>query len=139
MKKTVIFTLLMIFLTLPLWANDRLEEDGFILDWKTEGNRLLITLSAETTGWIAFGIGATSVMKDANIILLWVDDNMGIAMGEDHFGTGRFAHKADMELGGSQDMQILSGRQTADTTRVSFSIPLDSGDEYDVPLIRGET
>jgi hypothetical protein len=78
-------------------------------------------------------------MKDANILILWVDDNSGITMAEDHFGTGRFSHKNDMELGGSQDIIVLSGKQNETSTEVNFTIPLNSGDEFDSPLVRGET
>lgn len=138
--KQKLFPILMIcFLSFPIFSEQRIEEKGFIFTWKTEADRLVMTLSAETTGWIAFGIGATSVMKDANIIMLWVDDEMGIAMAEDHFGTGKFKHASDIDLGGRQEVQVLSGRQTENQTVVSFSIPLDSGDEYDKALVRGET
>nr|WP_230391371.1 MULTISPECIES: DOMON domain-containing protein [unclassified Oceanispirochaeta] len=125
-------------LSIPAFSEQRIEEKGFILVWETEADKLVVTLSAETTGWIAFGIGATSVMRDANIIMLWVDDEMGIAMAEDHFGTGKFKHASDIDLGGSQDVQVLTGRQTEDTTEITFTIPLDSGDEYDTVLERGE-
>lgn len=125
-------------LSIPAFSEQRIEEKGFILDWETEADKLVVTLSAETTGWIAFGIGATSVMRDANIIMLWVDDEMGIAMAEDHFGTGKFKHASDIDLGGSQDVQVLTGRQTEDTTEITFTIPLNSGDEYDTVLKRGE-
>jgi hypothetical protein len=120
-------------------AQQMLEKDGFVLKWETSGDKLIVTLKAETTGWIAFGIDAESIMKGANIIILWVDDKTGIAMAEDHFGSGRFAHKSDMKLGGSQDFQVLSGTQTETNTEITFSIPLDSGDEYDKPLVRGQS
>lgn len=116
-----------------------LEKEGFLLKWETQGDKLLVTVKAETKGWIGFGIGATSVMKDANIIICWVDDNTGIAMAEDHFGSGRFTHKSDIREGGSQNVSVLTGTQTDTTTEITFTIPLDSGDEYDKPLVRGES
>lgn len=139
MKKKLLLVLMICLLSIPAFSEQRIEENGFIFTWETEGDRLVMTLSSETTGWIAFGIGATSVMKDANIIMLWVDDEMGIAMAEDHFGTGKFKHTNDLDLGGSQEVQVLSSRQTENQTEISFSIPLDSGDEYDKVLERGET
>ena len=138
MKKILFLLILSSLVSGAVFSMQRLEEKGFIITWQTEADKLIVTLSAETTGWIAFGIGASSVMKDANIIVLWVDDEMGIAMGEDHFGTGRFKHASDIDLGGSQEVHILEGRQTADQTVITFSIPLDSGDEYDRVLERGK-
>lgn len=139
MKKKFFLILMICLLSIPVFAEQRIDEKGFTFVWKTEADKLVVTLSAETTGWIAFGIGATSVMKDANIIMLWVDDEMGIAMAEDHFGTGRFKHANDIDLGGSQEVQVLMGKQTKDKTIVTFSIPLNSGDEYDTVLQRGES
>jgi hypothetical protein len=139
MKKFLFLMLTMSLSTSFLSAQQRVEEKGFDLKWETQGDKLVLTLKAETKGWIAFGIDAESVMKDANIIILWVDDKTGIAMAEDHYGTGRFAHKSDIELGGTQDFQVLSGTQTDTHTEVTFTIPLDSGDEYDKPLERGKT
>lgn len=139
MKKKLFLILMICLLSVPAFSEQRIEEKGFILVWKTEADNLIVTLSAETTGWIAFGIGATSVMKDANIIMLWVDDEMGIAMAEDHFGTGKFKHASDIDLGGSQEVQVLTGKQTKDQTIITFSIPLNSGDEYDTVLQRGQS
>jgi hypothetical protein len=139
MKYKFLIILMICVFSISAFADQRLEENGFILTWKTEGDKLIATLSAETTGWIAFGIGATSVMKNANIIMLWVDDEMGIAMAEDHFGNGKFKHREDISLGGSQEVQILSGKQTETLTEITFSIPLDSGDEFDKVLTRGQS
>ncbi|MDC7233236.1 MAG: hypothetical protein PQJ58_08380, partial [Spirochaetales bacterium] len=66
--KRFFLTVMICLLGIPAFSEQRLEENGFILEWKSDEDRLIVTLSAETTGWMAFGIGATSVMKDANII-----------------------------------------------------------------------
>lgn len=139
MKKTLCLLLIGLSVSLLLPAQNMLNEDGFELSLETRNQRLIVTIKAPTTGWMAFGTGATNKMKDANIIMVWVDDMMGIAMGEDHFGTTPFSHKSDMELGGSQDLLVLSGKQTEEDSVISFSIPLNSADEYDTELIRGET
>ena len=118
-------------------AQNRFSGEGFELKWEVRDNRLIADMTAPTTGWLGFGITGTGEMETANLILAWVDDMMGIAMGEDHYGTGGTSHENDMSLGGSQDLLVLAGRQTADETSVTFSIPLDSGDRYDTVLERG--
>ncbi|OQY32601.1 MAG: hypothetical protein B6241_10545 [Spirochaetaceae bacterium 4572_59] len=139
MKKTLCLLLTALSVSLLLPAQNILNENGFELSLETRSERLIVTIKAPTIGWIAFATGATDKMKDANIIIVWVDDMMGIAMGEDHFGTSPLSHKNDMELGGSQDLQVLSGKQTGEYTLVSFSLPLNSGDKYDTELVRGKT
>ncbi len=138
--KIRIFFLLTISLSLfSLSGQSLFEKDDVSISWEVREDRLVVVMSAPTTGWLAFGTGATKIMRDANLIQVWVDDDMGIAMGEDHFGTGSFSHKRDIDLGGAQNLQILSGRQTQEDTTVSFSLPLGSSDEYDTLLERGET
>lgn len=139
MKRTLCLLLITLSVSLLLPAQNMLNENGFELSMETRSERLIVTIKAPTTGWIGFGTDAGNKMKDANIIMVWVDDMMGIAMGEDHFGTSPFSHKNDMELGGSQDLLVLSGKQTGEDTVVTFSVPLNSGDEYDTELIRGES
>jgi len=48
------------------------------------------------------------------------------------------AHRPDSELGGGDDVEVLSGEETDGATTIRFRIPLDSGDEYDQPLAAGE-
>jgi len=140
MKKSVLLTTLLLLAALNAFSQQQiLEKEGFVLKWESQGENLLITVKAETTGWIGFGIGATRMMKDANMILCWVDDASGIAMAEDHFGIGLTSHKNDISLGGKQNVTVLSGSQNETTTEVTFTIPLDSGDEFDKPLVRGES
>jgi len=140
MKKILLAISALILSAHAVFAQQQvLEKQGFVLKWETQGENLLVTVKAETKGWIGFGIGATSVMKDANIIVCWVDDNSGIAMAEDDFGNTRFTHKSDISMGGSQDVKVLSGTQTATSTEITFSIPLDSGDKYDTKLVKGES
>ena len=139
MRKVMMMTVLCLLAAALIPAQSMMSGNGFDLAWETREGQLIVTLTAPTTGWLAFGTDATNKMKDANIILVWVDDATGIAMGEDHFGTGMFSHRADMQLEGSQDLQVLSGTQTQEETTVVFSIPLDSGDSYDTALQRGRT
>ncbi len=101
------------------------------------GEKLNVTLTAPTEGWIAVGFQPSSMMKDANIIIGSVDgDTVTI---EDHFGTSAFAHKPDTDLGGSRDVEAGEGSEAGGTTTFSFAIPLDSGDSYDAVLRSGDT
>ncbi|MEX2445518.1 MAG: DOMON domain-containing protein [Alkalispirochaeta sp.] len=101
------------------------------------GDTLEVELSAETTGWISIGFDPSRQMADANIIIAYVEDGeLRIA---DDYGIGRMAHGRDTEHGGSDDIIAATGRQEDGVTTVEFTIPLDSGDDLDKPLIPGET
>ncbi|MFP4180689.1 MAG: DOMON domain-containing protein [Spirochaetaceae bacterium] len=71
-------------------------------------------------------------MKDANIIFGFVKE--GEVHIEDHYGTGTFSHEKDTDIGGSRDILDYSGSESDGETTLEFTIPLDSGDEYDTPL-----
>jgi hypothetical protein len=120
-------------------------DDGFTrvsfgdvqVDWMVEGRDLRVRIAAPTTGWVAIGFEPSSAMKDANMIIGHVDG--GNADVEDHFGTRRTAHASDESLGGSRDVTEVSGTEEDGQTTLRFTIPLDSGDEYDQPLSPGST
>lgn len=113
------------------------EGDGFILKWSILDNTLVMTLSGETTGWISVGFAPTRMMKDADIIILAVDDK-GTATAQDHYGTSPTSHKRDTDLGGTDNVSVIGGKESGGWTTVTFSIPLDSGDSRDKILAPGQ-
>jgi hypothetical protein len=131
----LLFTLIAVSAFAQQWKS--VDEGDFHLEWMTDGGNLKIVVSAPTEGWVAVGFDPTNKMKDANIIIGYVEN--GRAVVEDHYANNIFAHRSDLDFGGSRDVSDVSGRESAGTTEMSFTIPLDSGDEYDRPLVVGET
>jgi hypothetical protein len=131
------------------WAGGTAEvspeqtEDGFTkveakemeFRWKVDGQQIDFVVSAPTTGWVAVGFDPSTAMKDAQMIFGFVEN--GTVQIRDHFGDGAFSHKADTALGGSDDVRSPGGSEENGNTTLSFSIPIDSGDQYDVPLKPG--
>ena len=106
------------------------------LQWKIlNAQDLEIILSAPTTGWVSVGFDPSSRMKDANFILCAVVS--GAVTLSDDFRTDSFSHAPDITLGGTEDVSIVGGTETADQTEVQFTIPLDSGDAFDKVLSSG--
>ena len=112
-------------------------DKGITLQWKVDGEMLKVKVSAPTTGWVAAGFDPSRAMKGANIVIGYVKD--GKAEIRDDFGNGLFSHKADTELGGKDDILDKTGKEENGTTEISFTIPLNSGDEKDKPLAAGKT
>jgi hypothetical protein len=102
--------------------------------WKIHGDNLDVKLSAKTPGWLGIGFNPESGrdMKGANIIIGSVKD--GEVNIEDHFGTLKTNHKPDDKVGGKPHVANPAGREEGDTTEISFSMPLKSGDAMDVPV-----
>ncbi len=105
------------------------------LQWRVLGTDLEVIVSAPTTGWVAVGFNPSSRMKDANIILAKVENGAPVA--RDDFGIALTQHASDESSGGVNDVTNLSGTESAGQTEMTYTIPLDSGDQYDRALVPG--
>mgnify|MGYP003969789551 FL=1 len=139
LKKIVFGSGIIVALTL-LWSHawaegydHKITVKKMTFEWKVVNNNLDIKLSASTKGWVAIGFNPISRMKDANIILAYV--KKGKVKAADHFGVSDTKHSKDSKLGGEKDITGLSGVEENGITTVSFTIPLDSGDSKDKPVL----
>ena len=111
------------------------ENWGF--SWSFSEQEIIFDLTAPTTGWIAIGFNPERMMRGANYILAYVEqDQVHI---RDDYGTGLTSHDADVNIGGTQDVRLISGSQTDGETTVRFALPRQSADAYDTDFIPGET
>ncbi len=111
----------------------KIQSGSFTLRYKViENEELECLLEAVSSGWIAVGFNPSNQMKDANIIIGYVEDSIGYI--RDDYGTGNTSHASDLNLGGSSDVILLSASQEEGITSLKFRIPLDSGDPYDTVL-----
>ena len=112
--------------------------DNISLSWEVSesGDELIFILSAKTTGWVAVGFDPSQIMKDAQFVIGYV--NSGDVEIRDDFGNGLFSHAPDTALGGTNDIRLISGREEDEWTQIVFALPINSGDDKDVPLTLGE-
>lgn len=153
MKRIVLASLIVLLAVAGAWANGNGEEqvevevaegyksatvaDAVNVQWKADGDMLHLRIGAATTGWVSVGFEPSSAMKDANILIGYVKD--GTAYVRDDFGTGRVQHGADTDNGGESNVSNVSGTEEDGTTILTFTIPLDSGDDLDKKLVPGQT
>ncbi len=97
--------------------------------WKIDGDKLLGKMSAKTDGWVAVGFNPSTKMKDANIIIGYVDGKD--AKIYDHFGEKATGHSEDTKQGGSEDVTLVSGVEEGGMTTIEFTIPIKSADKLD--------
>ncbi len=111
------------------------EVKDFVFQWKIDGENIDIILTAPTTGWVAVGFNPGRMMKDANILIGYVENNEVFM--RDDFGAGNTKHKADLDLGGTDNITITGGSEKDGKTTLEFSIPLNSEDLNDRELEPG--
>jgi hypothetical protein len=133
MKKIALIVMFLFVMTWVFSQEDvihKLQLDSYDLQWQIQGEQILITLKANTVGWISVGFNASRIMKDADIKIGYVDDQ-GDVFFEDHFGNSMFSHRKDRGGNEAQNFHVIQGSQQDEWTEIQFSMPLNSGDEND--------
>lgn len=131
---------------------DNYKADGIITDgeyenrsvyrdleiyWSNDNKYLYMALRGKTKGYISIGFQPGSMMKDADIIMGYVQDEKVEVF--DQYSTGNFGpHPADEELGGSNDIISYGGEESNDYTIIEFVRLLKTEDKYDHELKSGK-
>ncbi len=112
------------------------DKGNFELHWQVLGENVFIAMKAKTNGWVSLGIAPTVMMKDADMIIAWVEKN-GETKLFDAFSTGEMGpHPPDEKLGGTNDISTFAGTELGEYTTIEFQRKLDTGDSYDRPFPR---
>ena len=102
-------------------------------EWKLVNDTIKVRLAAKTTGWVGIGFNPSKEMKDANFIIGYVKG--GKAKVTDHYGTTNRQHQKDQKLGGERNVTEISGQEQNGITEIRFTIPLNSNDAKDQPIL----
>ncbi len=113
------------------------QKEGFTFEWKVNGPNLDVRIGHAGTGWVGVGFGHTGTMEGSDIQIGYVKDGKATVI--DTFGDGPNRHPADVDLGGRSDVTNVSGSIEGGATHIEFTIPLRSGDRYDMTLTPGES
>ncbi|MGC9515594.1 DUF2202 domain-containing protein [Methanocrinis sp.] len=108
------------------------------ISWRNDGENLYMALSGETEGWLSIGFDPLEWMKDADMILVAVED--GESMVLDEYSSGNYGpHEDDTFFGGTYDILESGGSEEGGRTVVEFKRRLDTGDELDEALSPGQS
>lgn len=114
---------------------NEISSENIVLQWKVENENIDVILTAPTNGWISIGFNPENMMQGANIIIGYIEnENVFI---QDDYGNYYTSHTKDDDLGGVQNIVSESGMEADMETILHFTIPLNSGDEYDTKLEKG--
>ena len=106
----------------------QIEGKNILMRYQAEGKgRMLIHLSAKTTGWVAVGFGATHAMKDANIVIGYVS-HQGKMVWSNDYGVSAWRHQSIKSLGGVNEVKAIKGYIKEGWTHLVFTIPLKTKD-----------
>ena len=105
---------------------------GYNLSWTIDDTAATIevTIAAQTTGWVAFGIASSGGMYGADIMMATVDDSTGAGSVNDYHAFSQVAPIMDEQ----QDWTLVSGSQADGWTTVTATRALVTGDLQDWAL-----
>lgn len=132
---TVLIAIVSLFVCPGAMASEydhKLDVENMDVLWKLDGDKIHMKLAAKTTGWVAIGFDPEKAMQGANIIIGAVKN--GKVRIEDHYGDRKRNHKKDEKLGGKNHILNPKGTEVDGVTTISFTLPLDSGDQWDKPI-----
>lgn len=114
-----------------------LVQDRLVLHYKTDSTYIYLGIEAKNFGWFAIGFDPDRGMKNADIILIFVEN--GSLKVLDSYSTGIFGpHKGDKELGGQDNILHFNGRVSSEGYVAEFKRLLDTKDKFDRPLVKGK-
>ncbi|MDF0589579.1 DOMON domain-containing protein [Candidatus Methanocrinis natronophilus] len=133
------------------WAPDGVISEGeyarkislsggiFEVFWKNDAETLYMAIKGETGGWVSIGFDPSVWMRDADIVIGYVDDE-GEVYARDAYSTGNYGpHPPDTDLGGTDDLLEYGGSEKDGFTVIEFKRKMETGDEFDRALRSGET
>jgi len=110
---------------------------GYELFWSSDLQYIYIGMKAKTSGWVSMAVQPGSKMKDADMVLGYVEDGEVTIL--DLYSTGAFGpHPPDTEQGGTNDIIEYGGAETDGYTTIEFKRALATGDRFDHELSSGK-
>jgi hypothetical protein len=116
--------------------SDYKDLGGIEIYWAHDDENVYIAIKAETEGFVAIGLQPGKAMKDADMVLGFIEGS-DVTI-HDMFSTGNFGpHKPDIEMGGTYDILEFNGNESGGFTVLEFSRKLVTGDKYDIDVALG--
>ncbi|MEQ9593048.1 MAG: DOMON domain-containing protein [Cyclobacteriaceae bacterium] len=108
---------------------------GMTVRWKVEDEILIVTMIAQTSGWLAIGFNHSDQLAGTNLLMGAVEQ--GFYRVEDRFIVAPGNHKAMTELGARDQILHRHGKERNGETVIEFAIPLQATDDFHLSLQEG--
>ena len=108
----------------------------FRISWSNTDDTISIGIKAQTTGWIGMAISPTLSKGRSDLILGSVSGGQVTLI--DSYDPGYSGgHPQDASVGGNNDLFSISGSESGGVTTIEFKRRLNTGDQFDIPLVNG--
>eukprot|EP00340_Litonotus_pictus_P003961 CAMPEP_0170527298 /NCGR_PEP_ID=MMETSP0209-20121228/12787_1 /TAXON_ID=665100 ORGANISM="Litonotus pictus, Strain P1" /NCGR_SAMPLE_ID=MMETSP0209 /ASSEMBLY_ACC=CAM_ASM_000301 /LENGTH=499 /DNA_ID=CAMNT_0010817747 /DNA_START=18 /DNA_END=1518 /DNA_ORIENTATION=+ len=114
------------------------DEDLFVFKWSIiNDSQIRITLDVKATGWVGFGVTKHGSKTDSDLLIGLIGQD-GKAAVHDMFTGNTNYPQPDAAKGGQSNISDVTGSLENGRLIVSFTRPLTSLDQYDLPIKKGE-
>ncbi|MDI6851424.1 MAG: DOMON domain-containing protein [bacterium] len=114
-----------------------LVQDKLVLHYRFDSDYIYFGIEAKSSGWSAIGFEPDKGVRNADIILIFIEDDSLKVL--DSYSTGIYCpHRSDKELGGQDDILDFGGRIDSIGYVVEFKRILESKDKFDKSLVKGK-
>ena len=105
--------------------------------WRNDAQYIYMAMAGQTKGWVAIGFEPSVWMKNADMVLGFV--NAGNVTVQDQNSTGNYGpHVPDVALGGTDDILEYGGSQNQSFTTIEFKRRMNTGDRFDKAFVQGQ-
>ncbi|CAG7815673.1 unnamed protein product, partial [Allacma fusca] len=134
LSKTLLFTLLVYVnispgLLLTINRSQNLDTD-YQVSWSVDLTSEIINfvVTAQTTGYVGFGLSRAGGMKNADIVIGGVQDGLP------YFADYHAVRNGMPDIDSSQDWTLISASENSTHTMLSFTRALNTCDKEDVSI-----
>lgn len=137
MDKTILLSLL-ITTNLVAQENKRtVEKNGVVITWYHQNDRIHFEMCAPTRGWVTVGFNESDGVAGAYLLMGRIV--AGRAEVVEHYTRAAGDYRPITALGGQPLVDEINGKESAQKTRIQFSIPTHALTTYRKNLSPGKS
>tara|TARA_B110000046_G_C13020761_1_gene411030 strand:+ start:4011 stop:4502 length:492 start_codon:yes stop_codon:yes gene_type:complete len=134
MKATLILLSLLTTALQSHCQND-VSKNCMTVSWKYKNERIHFEMAAPTKGWVTIGFNATQTMAGAYFIMGRVRNQKAEVV--EHYTISSGNYKSITKLGGTAEVEDLTGSETDEQTTLQFSMPNTAKSKYSRNIAKG--
>lgn len=138
MKTSVVFLIILFHTTCSTHSQEpkMITKNGITVSWYFVDTNIHFEMSAPTSGWVTIGFNELRGTKNAYLLMGHVVN--GKANVVEHFTQSPGNYNSIEQLGGTLQVQNVSGQETNGTTTIEFTLPIGQSTTYQKELIEGK-
>lgn len=114
---------------------NRIEQNGMIVDWSHEGDRIRFEMEAPTTGWVTIGLNEKAGLPGSYLLMGRIVSGKGEVV--EHYTLTPGDYQPLSTLGAEIAVEAVSGQEGQGRSRIQFSLPIAPGNSYAKELKAG--